>query len=218
MKAASKTNFVPRKRQERGERRISAIVAAAAQLFAKYGFDGTSMNGIAQTSGLSIGSLYQYFPNKDAIVDAVADDYVRAWQKHVNAKVFVDVEPVTLQTVINLGFAAMVDFNKRHIGVKAFLDADPRRAPSIRAVQENIDVGVPLVTKFYPHKSPVEIARTVFIAGAIMRNVAPTIAAEKRPAERASFVAEVADFTFAYVVSRLGEPAHNVSLSSFATK
>jgi AcrR family transcriptional regulator len=218
MAAASKTNFVPRKRQERGERRISAIVSAAARLFAKYGFDGTSMNGIAQASDLSIGSLYQYFPNKDAIVDAVAAEYVRAWQKHLNAMVFADLKPATLREVINLALAAMVDFNKRHVGVKAFLDADPRRAPSIRAVQENLDVGIPLVTKFYPNASPGEIARTVFIAGAMMRNVAPTIAAEKHSAERTSFVSEVADFTFAYVVSRLGEPAENVSLSSFATQ
>ncbi len=217
MTAASKSCFVPRKRQERGERRIVAIVSAAARLFAKYGFDGTSMNRIAQESGLSIGSLYQYFPDKNAIVDAIADDYVRAWQKNVNATLFTDV-PTTLQKVILLGFAAMVDFNRRHAGVKAFLDADPRRAPSIRAVQASIDVGEPLVSKFYPHAAKRDIARTVFIAGTMMRNVAPTIAAEKRSSERASYVAEFAECTFAYVVSRLGEPAQNVLLAGLSTE
>ena len=218
MATAPTSRFVPRKRQQRGERRIASIVAAAAQLFAKHGFDGTSMNAIAQKSGLSIGSLYQYFPNKEAIVDAVAASYLQAWEKGLNANIFAGLNPVTLRGVVNLALARIVDFNRSHVGVKAFLDADPRRAPSIRAVQENIDVGVPIVARFFPNASTDAIVRTVFIAGAMMRSVALTIAAEKRSAERVSLIAEVADFTFSYVVSRLGEPASNVSLSGIAAK
>ncbi|PRC61647.1 TetR family transcriptional regulator, partial [Mycobacterium sp. ITM-2017-0098] len=40
-----------------------------------HGYDGASTNRIAEAAGISPGSLYQYFPNKDAIVEAVIDRF-----------------------------------------------------------------------------------------------------------------------------------------------
>jgi TetR/AcrR family transcriptional regulator, repressor for uid operon len=53
-------------------RRRSEIVSAAEQCFLKRGFHQTSMQNIASASGLSMGLLYRYFSNKEAIIDAVA--------------------------------------------------------------------------------------------------------------------------------------------------
>ncbi len=64
----------PRKRpqQERSRRRHDSIVEAAAQSFAEFGFEATTMEGIAATAGTSIGSVYQFFPNKMAVFHEVA--------------------------------------------------------------------------------------------------------------------------------------------------
>jgi len=64
----------PRKRpqQERSRRRHDSIVEAAAGSFAEFGFDATTMEGIAATAGTSIGSVYQFFPNKLAVFREVA--------------------------------------------------------------------------------------------------------------------------------------------------
>ncbi len=64
----------PRKRpqQERSRRRHDAIVEAAAESFAEFGFDATTMEGIAATASTSIGSVYQFFPNKKAVFREVA--------------------------------------------------------------------------------------------------------------------------------------------------
>jgi AcrR family transcriptional regulator len=43
-----------------------------ASLFAEIGFDATTTTAIAVRAGMSTGSLYQFFPNKDAIVEALA--------------------------------------------------------------------------------------------------------------------------------------------------
>lgn len=59
--------------QERGKRRYSAIVDAAAELFATGGYDATTMEAIAAASDSSIGSVYRFFPNKQAVFRAVAD-------------------------------------------------------------------------------------------------------------------------------------------------
>ncbi len=58
-------------RQSRGERRINLILDAAEELFGELGYDATTTNAIAARANTSIGSLYQYFPNKEAIVVAL---------------------------------------------------------------------------------------------------------------------------------------------------
>ena len=65
----------PRKRplQARARRTVEAILEGAAQVFEKYGYARTTTDRIAERAGVSIGSLYQYFPNKDAVVVALAE-------------------------------------------------------------------------------------------------------------------------------------------------
>ncbi|HKS68971.1 MAG TPA: TetR/AcrR family transcriptional regulator [Ktedonobacterales bacterium] len=60
-----------RPQQLRGQRRIEAILDAAERLFAELGYEATSTNQIAAEADTSIGSLYQFFPNKEAILRAL---------------------------------------------------------------------------------------------------------------------------------------------------
>lgn len=63
---------VPRApQQERGQRRVEQILDAAESVFAESGVDGASMQAIADRAESSVGSLYHFFPNKDAIVEAI---------------------------------------------------------------------------------------------------------------------------------------------------
>ncbi|WP_328491876.1 TetR/AcrR family transcriptional regulator [Streptomyces sp. NBC_00414] len=55
-------------RQVRAELTRGRILAAAAHVFAEYGYAAGTTNRIAEEARVSIGSLYQYFPNKDAIL------------------------------------------------------------------------------------------------------------------------------------------------------
>ncbi|MBQ0983553.1 TetR family transcriptional regulator [Streptomyces sp. F63] len=57
----------PRRRQARGERRIEQLLEAAARVFCDHGYSGASTNAIAREAGVSPGTLYQFFPNKEAI-------------------------------------------------------------------------------------------------------------------------------------------------------
>lgn len=60
----------PRKqpRQVRAELTRQRILTAAAHVFGEHGYAAGTTNRIAEQAGISIGSLYQYFPNKDAIL------------------------------------------------------------------------------------------------------------------------------------------------------
>ena len=67
---ASAAALKPRRKptQERSRETVEAILEAAAQVFERHGYAAGTTNRIAERAGVSIGSLYQYFPNKDAIV------------------------------------------------------------------------------------------------------------------------------------------------------
>src|SRR5262245_21440373 len=59
--------------QERSRLTVNAIVEATARVLMKEGYDRASTNKIAAKAGVSIGSLYQYFPSKEALVAAVSE-------------------------------------------------------------------------------------------------------------------------------------------------
>jgi len=63
--------------QDRSRATVAALVEATARILISEGFDKASTNRIAEVAGVSIGSLYQYFPSKEALVVAVAERHNR---------------------------------------------------------------------------------------------------------------------------------------------
>lgn len=70
--------ITPRKAptQARAQETVEAILAATARVVAKDGYDRASTNKVAEAAGVSIGSLYQYFPSKEALVSALIDRHM----------------------------------------------------------------------------------------------------------------------------------------------
>lgn len=68
----------PRKtpRQQRSRETYARILDEAARIFDERGYAATTTNGVAEAAGVSIGSLYQYFPNKDAVLFALAQRHL----------------------------------------------------------------------------------------------------------------------------------------------
>lgn len=61
--------------QARGKERVRVILAAALQLFKQRGIEEVTTNDIAAQARIPIGSLYRYYPNKDAIIVALTELY-----------------------------------------------------------------------------------------------------------------------------------------------
>lgn len=70
----------PRKqpRQRRAHETRARILGAARRVFEEHGYSHGTTNRIAAEAGLSVGSLYQYFPNKDAILVELVDVHIEA--------------------------------------------------------------------------------------------------------------------------------------------
>src|SRR5690348_6079184 len=82
----------PRKRprQARSKATVDAILDATTRVLLKHGFDGLTTNAVATAAGVSIGSLYQYFPNKEALVAAQIERHIEA----VNAALLAEMSRV----------------------------------------------------------------------------------------------------------------------------
>jgi AcrR family transcriptional regulator len=79
MRMARKLQTNPRKSatQERSRLTVDALLEATTRVLIKEGYDRASTNRIAEVAGVSIGSLYQYFPSKEALVAAVIDRHTQ---------------------------------------------------------------------------------------------------------------------------------------------
>lgn len=69
--------------QARSRERVNSILKHAADIFNEAGVDGTSMSAIARKSDMSLASLYRYFPNKAAIVQAIAETHVARMEQEL---------------------------------------------------------------------------------------------------------------------------------------
>ncbi|HHO51383.1 MAG TPA: TetR/AcrR family transcriptional regulator [Deltaproteobacteria bacterium] len=58
--------------QERARATVEVLLEATAQILVELGYARLSTNRVARRAGVSVGTLYQYFPNKDALVEALA--------------------------------------------------------------------------------------------------------------------------------------------------
>ena len=62
--------------QERSRRTVNRILDAATRIFHEQGYTGATTNDIADEADVSVGSLYQYFPNKDALLVALTQRHI----------------------------------------------------------------------------------------------------------------------------------------------
>lgn len=78
MPAARTRQAVVRKpKQGRSKATVAAIVEAAARILGETGWAALNTNAIAARAGVSVGSVYEYFPNKQAILDVIIDRHLQ---------------------------------------------------------------------------------------------------------------------------------------------
>jgi AcrR family transcriptional regulator len=75
--SSTSLDATPRKqpRQARSKATVDAVITAAAQVLSQRGYEGATTARIAERAGVSIGSLYQYFPNKEALIAALIEQH-----------------------------------------------------------------------------------------------------------------------------------------------
>ncbi len=89
------------RRQKRGALRVEEILQAAGALFAEVGYDKVTTNMIAARAGVSPGSLYQFFSNKEAIAQAFAADTIEQLHQVYDSMLSSEAMTLPLQTFLD---------------------------------------------------------------------------------------------------------------------
>jgi AcrR family transcriptional regulator len=101
----------PRRRQARGERRITQLLQAAASVFCTLGYTASSTNAIAREAGVSPGTLYQFFPNKEAIAVELSTQLIKEMEA-THGRVFTpDTARLPLDRLIDEVTDPFIEFN-----------------------------------------------------------------------------------------------------------
>lgn len=88
-----------RPQQQRSRQMVDTLIEATARTIARHGLDATTTPLIAETAGVSVGSLYQYFDGKEALIAALLDKLARDVTRMLNQRVVL-TEQVTLQDMV----------------------------------------------------------------------------------------------------------------------
>ncbi len=137
---------IPRKKpqQERSRRLVAAIMDATARILARDGYAGLNTNAVAELAGVSIGSLYQYFPNKEALVTAVVERHGQRVHDTIVTAVGPE-KPATLAEAVRRIVAGVVAAHRIDSALHAVLEAEMPKlgifdghAGTVRAIADRL--------------------------------------------------------------------------------
>jgi AcrR family transcriptional regulator len=190
------------KRQERGQRRIAAILEAAAALFTSRGVEGTTMSAVAARSETSIGSLYQFFPNREALVEALAEQYLADW--HRMRADMSRSRPRGLRASIDAGIDARVRFHLDHAALSRLLETNASTARAIHVLQTELGSAVAFLSSYGPDVDKKTLQLYARMVNAMVNGVMNVIVyGALTAAQRGGLIDELKSVVYAYVEKRL---------------
>ena len=162
------------RRQKRGVLRVEEILQAAGALFAEVGYDKVTTNMIAERAGVSRGSLYQFFPNKEAIAQAFAADAIEQLHRVYDSMLSSEAMTLPLQEFLDTFIDRIVAFNRNCPGYLA-LELGSTISSSLALVLAKLQQGLlarqdALLAVYWPHSTgeqrhlPLLITYRLFLA------------------------------------------------------
>lgn len=134
--------------QARSQVTVDAILAATARVLSRDGYDHLSTNRVAVDAGVSIGSLYQYFPNKESLVAALLDRHRDDMMRVLFAGLSeVESEPVAIAA--RRIVSAMVEVHAADPKLHRILAEQVPRVGRLRNLMEDIEVHAAVAVRAY---------------------------------------------------------------------
>lgn len=134
------STLVPRKipAQARSRATVDAIIEAATYILTKTGWDGLTTNAIAERAGVNIGSLYQFFPNKEAVIAEVQRRHAAETRADLRLVLARLSQQDSLRGVLSLIVEMLIDEHRIAPAVhKAISEELP---PTLRGMQEDTEL------------------------------------------------------------------------------
>ncbi len=214
----------PRKqpRQRRAHETRARILDAARAVFEEHGYAHGTTNRIAAQAGLSVGSLYQYFPNKDAILVELVDAHIESGSAAVLAALPSDPAgwgALPLADVIEPVVAAMVGLHADGRGLHRVLFEEAPRPPEqlarLRALERDLTAMVATHLAAHPEVTAPDPALAARLTIDVIESLVHRIAtdADSRIADDA-LAAEITRLVVAYLTAETGAGTNRMASAS----
>ncbi len=135
MPRRSRSLLSPRKtpRQERARATVKHILDATARILVSRGWAGTTTNHVAERAGVSVGTLYEYFPSKESLVAALAERHLDAAEARLIALAtsIADTRP-SLEGLVRAIVTTMLDLHAASPRLHRVLFEEIPHGPTVR--------------------------------------------------------------------------------------
>lgn len=206
----SEADEKPRRRQARGERRIMQLLQAAARVFCEQGYTASSTSAIAREAGVSPGTLYQFFPNKEAIAVELSTQLIQEMEA-AHGRVFTTENArLPLDRLIDAVTDPFIEFNAANPALLALIkgpdapgkvaeDHDVLHAALVERVTELLAVREPSLSTA-ERALVAQMSFAMFKAGL-------DLVAQHEGAEREGYVRELKGMLYRYLAPYVGTGA-----------
>ena len=212
----------PRRRQARGERRVTQLLEAAAHVFTTTGYTAASTNAIAREAGVSPGTLYQFFPNKEAIAIELGDRLMHE-MRETYGEALAPMDPATpLEEAVGATVDRFIAFNCDHPVFFALMhgpDIPGRIAEEHDALHATLLSRIEgLLSSFLPDARPADLVRTAHMCLGLYKAGLELVLAHEG-AEREAYVQELKNALTRYLEPLAGpRTTRPVSLAREASR
>ncbi len=208
--ARRRTPLTPRKQpvQQRSRVTVESILTAAAQVFEEQGYAAGTTNRIAERAGVSIGTLYQYFPNKETLAVRLLERHVEQGERMIAGLIErARTVPLGLRDGLRLFVEAALAHHDERPRLQHLLLEEAPRPPHVHsalrcAEEEMIDSVASLLQRF-PEVRSSDLRRTAYFAVQVVEQLTHQYAAHPpRGLSRPAFASELVALLEAYLTGR----------------
>jgi AcrR family transcriptional regulator len=147
--------FVPdRKRNARGERRVASLLEAAGRVFGELGYHAATTNAIAAEAKVSPATLYQFFPDKEAIADALVARYAMDLAKEERAADTQKLVSAPLEEAIRQVTGVVIEFHRKHPAFRTLYADAPLSKDTVEQKRLLVQTFIDIVSKVLCTRNP----------------------------------------------------------------
>ncbi|MFZ0703378.1 MAG: TetR/AcrR family transcriptional regulator [Candidatus Acidiferrales bacterium] len=184
--------------QKRGRRRVAGFLRAAACVITDMGYEQATMSAIAERARSCIGSLYQFFPNKRSVAEALRDQYIeeieQSWIALGRQAAALNAEDLAHRLV-----SLQIEIVKNHPALLALLDVPPASHTRREMIRARI------ATVLVSHKSRMSRTTALRIASVVQQvsRALLTLYAQADADEKTAMIGEFKSVLTGYLVPKL---------------
>ncbi|MFN8466029.1 MAG: TetR/AcrR family transcriptional regulator [Caldilineaceae bacterium] len=171
--------------QARSQQRVDAILSAAGEMIGETGYEGVTTSKLAKRAGISVGSFYQYFADKEAVFQALGDRYLVEMRRKIDAMFPPDAQYAPLEVLVGRSVDMLVIHAAEHNQLVELMESawvSPEMRAMTVAMNEEIERKIgEILAHRTPHLEEGERRIAAVVMMNLVKAVLPAIEGRNEP-------------------------------------